>query len=87
MTLCAKQLLNGPCGGAEDGMCEVDCQRPCGWVLIYERLRNLDRLDLLEPYRAPKNNARWSRPRTLKVSPHEATFCSSAGRVTVSNQD
>jgi hypothetical protein len=87
MTLCAKQLLNGPCGGAQDGMCEVDGRRPCGWVLIYERLKKLDRLDLLEPYHPPKNYARWSRPRALKVSPHEATFCSQAGRITVSNQD
>ncbi len=87
MTLCSKQLLNGPCGGAENGYCEVDKQRPCGWVLIYERLKKLDRLDLLEPYQKPKNHAKWSRPRTLKVSLHEATFCSQAGKITVSNQD
>jgi hypothetical protein len=87
LTLCAKQLLNGPCGGTENGMCEVDKQRPCGWVLIYERLKKLDRLELLEPYQPPKNYARWSRPRTLKVSETEATFCSQAGTITVSNQD
>jgi hypothetical protein len=87
MTLCAKQLLNGPCGGAEAGMCEVDGQRACGWIMIYERLQKLDRLDLLQPYQPPKNHARWGRPRALKVSPYEATFCSQAGRITVNNQD
>ena len=87
MTLCAKSLLNGPCGGAENGKCEVDSERDCGWILIYERLRKLDRLDLLKPYQKPKNHAKWSRPRSLKVSIHEATFCSQDGEVTVSNQD
>ena len=87
MTLCAKSLLNGPCGGAENGRCEVDADRDCGWILIYERLKKLGRLDLLEGYRKPKNHAKWSRPRSLKVSPHEATFCSQAGKQTVSNRD
>lgn len=87
MTLCAKQLLNGPCGGAENGKCEVDPERPCGWILIYERLQKLGRTELLEPYQHPKNNSKWSRPRTLKVSPTEATFCSAGSSHTVSNQD
>jgi hypothetical protein len=87
MTLCSKQLLNGPCGGAENGMCEVDNGRPCGWVLIFERLKKLGRLELLDAHQAPKDHAKWSRPRTLKVSPHEATFYSQAGSLTISNQD
>ena len=87
MTLCAKSLLNGPCGGAENGKCEVDSERDCGWILIYERLRKHDRLDLIKPYQKPKNHAKWSRPRSLKVSPQAATFCSQHGEVTVSNQD
>jgi len=87
MTLCAKQLLNGACGGAENGICEVDAERPCGWIMIYERLKKLDRLELLDPYQPPKDHAKWSRPRSLKVSLHEATFRSQAGEMTVSNQD
>jgi hypothetical protein len=87
MTLCAKSLLNGPCGGAAKGMCEVDIDRPCGWVAIYERLKQLGRLDLLEAYQQPKNHAKWSRPRTLVVGAHQATFCSQAGQMTVSNTD
>ena len=87
MTPCAKGLLNGACGGAENGKCEVDSERDCGWILIYERLKKLGRLDLLELYQAPKNNAKWNHPRSLKVMPHEATFSSQRCAVTVSNQD
>ena len=38
ITSCAKGLLNGQCGGAKNGMCEVDTDRECGWELIYRRL-------------------------------------------------
>lgn len=48
LTACSKGLLNGPCGGAKDGRCEVEPDlRPCGWILIYERLKSLGRLDVL----------------------------------------
>lgn len=44
---CAKALMNGPCGGMVDGMCEVgDYKRDCGWILIYNRLKEIGRLDL-----------------------------------------
>ena len=87
MTLCSKSLLNGPCGGAEDGMCEVDKKRACGWVLIYERLKKLNQLDLLLPYQEPKNYAKWSRPRSLIVNEKEATFISQHGKVCICNHD
>jgi len=87
LTLCAKSLLNGPCGGAENGKCEVDSERNCGWIMIYDRLMKLGRLDLIESYQKPKNHAKWSRPRSLKVSPHQASFSSMGGTVTVNNQD
>ncbi|MDO8682386.1 MAG: methylenetetrahydrofolate reductase C-terminal domain-containing protein [Armatimonadota bacterium] len=34
---CPKQLRNGPCGGATDGRCETDRNKPCIWYLIYKR--------------------------------------------------
>jgi len=45
VTTCAKGLLNGSCGGSHEGTCEVEKDRPCGWYLIYERLKSLGRLD------------------------------------------
>lgn len=43
--MCAKGLLNGPCGGPQDDHCEVDNEVPCAWVKIYERLKAQGRLD------------------------------------------
>ena len=79
VTLCAKGLLNGPCGGAKNGKCEVDRNRDCGWQLIYDRLRRLGRLDEMARYVAPKNNSRWSRPRSLTIGEGEAIFKSLSG--------
>jgi hypothetical protein len=79
VTLCAKGLLNGPCGGAKDGKCEVDRNRDCGWQLIYDRLIALGQLDKMDVYRTPKNNSRWSRPRSLTIGEKEATFKSLSG--------
>jgi ferredoxin len=45
VTMCAKSLFNGPCGGAQDGHCEVDPEIPCAWSTIYERLRQQNRLE------------------------------------------
>lgn len=52
---CSKGLLNGPCGGAKDGKCEVDQEKECGWQLIYERLKDIGRLDNLKQFRGPRN--------------------------------
>jgi len=38
VTTCPKGLLNGPCGGMWDGMCEVLADRECTHVLIQRRL-------------------------------------------------
>ncbi|MCK4535788.1 MAG: methylenetetrahydrofolate reductase C-terminal domain-containing protein [Desulfuromonadales bacterium] len=43
VTTCAKGLLNGPCGGMEDGRCEIDSELDCAWHLIYERLKQQNR--------------------------------------------
>jgi ferredoxin len=85
VTLCAKSLLNGPCGGAKNGKCEVSADRDCGWQLIYDRLRALGRLQEMEDYVEPKSNSRWSRPRYLRVGEKEATFVSLGGSRTVAN--
>ena len=79
LTLCAKSLLNGPCGGAKEGKCEVDRERDCGWQLIYERLKNNNKLELMYQYRSPKNYSKWSKPRSLSLKDNKATFKSLAG--------
>ena len=45
VTMCAKGLYNGPCGGTNQGSCEINKDQPCAWYRIYERLSNQDRLD------------------------------------------
>ncbi|OEU80042.1 MAG: hypothetical protein BA865_14180 [Desulfobacterales bacterium S5133MH4] len=45
---CAKQLLNGPCGGSVNGKCEISKDVDCVWQLIIDRLTKLDRLEMLE---------------------------------------
>jgi ferredoxin len=52
---CAKSLLNGPCGGSQNGKCEIDPDTPCGWDLIYRSLKEMGRLDLMEAVIPPKN--------------------------------
>jgi ferredoxin len=59
VTQCSKSLSNGPCGGSEDGMCEVDPETiECGWQKIYDRLKALDQLDVLMSNEPPRD---WSR--------------------------
>ena len=41
---CSKSLLNGQCGGAKDGKCEVSPDKDCAWQKIQERLEKQGRL-------------------------------------------
>lgn len=45
---CAKNLLNGPCGGSVEGKCEISPDVPCAWQIIYDRLAETGRLDEIE---------------------------------------
>ena len=48
ITACSKSLVNGQCGGAKDGKCEVDPSMECGWERIIKRLTAIGRLDALK---------------------------------------
>ena len=48
ITACSKGLINGQCGGAKNGMCEVDPNMECGWERITRKLTQLGRLDVLK---------------------------------------
>jgi ferredoxin len=52
---CSKSLLNGPCGGSEDGHCEVDPDIPCAWQLIFDRLTAMGKQEVLLELQTPKN--------------------------------
>ncbi len=57
ITRCTKSMLNGPCGGSQDGKCEISKDTDCGWHLIHERLKKLGKLDIMDPLQPPKD---WS---------------------------
>ena len=44
---CSKSLVNGQCGGAKNGKCEVDSNKDCAWEKIQQRLAKLGRLEKL----------------------------------------
>ena len=41
---CSKSLVNGQCGGAKNGKCEVDPNKDCAWEKIQQRLAAQGRL-------------------------------------------
>jgi len=67
LTTCPKGLLNGPCGGAKNGKCEVSATKDCAWEVIYERLRKQGRLENLKKRRSPRNFAAGLKPGTYLV--------------------
>ena len=67
VTMCAKGLINGACGGAKNGKCEVSQENDCAWVMIYERLKEIDQLDNLLTIRPMKDYSKQNNPRNLNV--------------------
>lgn len=67
ITACHKGLLNGPCGGTNNGKCEIDREKDCAWTLIYQRLKEQGRLDSMRKYYPPKNYQAAPRPRLMKI--------------------
>ena len=63
---CAKTILNGPCGGSNEGKCEISDDTDCVWVLIIERMKKLGTLDKLNEIIDAKDwsTARDGGPRT-----------------------
>ena len=67
VTMCAKGLINGACGGAKDGKCEISHENDCAWIKIYERLKDIDQLDNLTAVRPPKDYSKQNNPRSLDL--------------------
>jgi len=67
VTLCAKSLLNGQCGGTgDDGSCEVSKDHPCGWKKIYDRLKELGRLDDMRRMIDPRDYRKQAIPDAIR---------------------
>lgn len=67
ITACHKGLVNGPCGGTNNGKCEVDKEKDCAWTIIYQRLKEQGRLDLMRKYYPPRNFQAVLRPRAITI--------------------
>lgn len=67
VTSCHKGMVNGPCGGTNHGKCEIDINKDCAWTLIYDRLKELGRLDSMKKYQRPRNHQGEPRPGKLKL--------------------
>jgi len=65
VTRCTKGLLNGPCGGAKDGKCEVDPEKDCAWELIFKRLKEIGQLERLREFQPPKARSKGQRWRVI----------------------
>ncbi len=76
IALCAKRLLNGPCGGSRAGNCEVSPDIPCAWARIYTRLEKQGKLHLMDEFRAPRDwrKAGYTGPREHRRTGIELTF-------------
>jgi hypothetical protein len=67
ITACPKGLLNGPCGGTNEGKCEVSPDIDCAWVRIYNRMKRIDQLEEMKKPLKPKNWSSHRRPMNLNV--------------------
>ncbi len=52
---CAKSLMNGPCGGSSNGVCEVDKDTECIWDTIVRKKMEAGRVDDLIGVKGFKN--------------------------------
>lgn len=64
---CSKSLLNGPCGGSNNGKCEISDDVDCVWDIIVRKMTEQGRLDDLIEFVPPKSwtTARDGGPRRM----------------------
>jgi len=68
ITLCAKGLLNGPCGGMDKGKCEVDKDKDCAWVLIYKEMEKKNKLGDFKKIQEAKDFKKTTKPHKLTLT-------------------
>ncbi|MEW5707186.1 MAG: methylenetetrahydrofolate reductase C-terminal domain-containing protein [Actinomycetota bacterium] len=64
---CAKGLLNGPCGGTNDGKCEIGSDKDCAWTLIYNQLERQGNLKQFKEIIAAKDFAKAGNIRSMDL--------------------
>lgn len=71
ITRCPKGQVHGPCGGANEGKCEVNAENPCVWTLIYERMEKLGGMpeELETALHGPRDYRKSTRPRQRVFEP------------------
>ncbi|UCG78162.1 MAG: methylenetetrahydrofolate reductase C-terminal domain-containing protein [Nitrospirota bacterium] len=57
---CSKTLMNGPCGGTNEGKCEIGKDVDCAWYLIVQRMKDLGTIEKLSEVIPPRS---WSTSR------------------------
>jgi ferredoxin len=67
VTACPKGLLNGPCGGTNEGKCEVSADIECAWVRIYERMKKIGQLEEMKEPLKPKDWSAGTKPGKLSA--------------------
>jgi ferredoxin len=71
VTNCHKGLVNGPCGGTNNGKCEIDQEKDCVWTMIYERLQAQGKLDRMRKYQPPRDHQVSPKPGKAFIPPQE----------------
>ena len=67
VTTCPKGILNGPCGGTNNGMCEVSPDIECAWAKIYARMERTGELDTIREILPPKDYSKKLSPKVWVV--------------------
>lgn len=72
ITRCGKSLLNGACGGARDGKCEVIPENDCAWIEIYKKMKDQGKLELMEEIDPIRGYKAKAYPRTINLKEQAA---------------
>ena len=64
ISLCPKNMLNGPCGGVNNGKCEIDPNMNCIWHLIINKFNKKNKINELNKIIKPFN---WSKSNDWRI--------------------
>lgn len=67
VTTCPKGILNGPCGGTNNGFCEVSPDIECAWAKIYARMERTGELEKMKEIIPPKDYSKKLSPKVFVI--------------------